>query len=163
MDWRQTAHDHPIPHMNVTAQRTTVSEDNIVADHAIVGHMRIRHEHAIAADDGFSGLRRTAIERHELPNHRSVTHLQQRRLSTVLEILRRTPDSCHVMDLAFPANAASAVNHSVRSYPRTFTNGNIVLNDGKRPHSHLISNHGLGTDNCARINVSRHYCEEESF
>jgi hypothetical protein len=156
----QPAEDDPAPNVHMTTERRAVRENHIIAHDAIVTNVRICHEQAIASNDRSAGLGCCPIECDELADDGVVADFKSRGLSFEFEVLRKTTDGCHRMDPALPPDAAAAVNHSVRSDRRPFTDGDIILDHSKWANLHAIANRGFGAHDCTRINVNRHYFEE---
>jgi len=47
---RQAAHVHPVAELDVAGQSCAIGHDDVVAQHAVMRDMRVRHEEVVAAD-----------------------------------------------------------------------------------------------------------------
>jgi hypothetical protein len=73
-----------MPHMPPTTTQSSmttwpahvdrVRQNDVVADLAVVRDVRVRHQQAVAADDGAAGGGRAAVQRRELAHDGAVAH-----------------------------------------------------------------------------------------
>src|SRR5262249_17308474 len=75
---------------HVSAGRRAGAEDHAVADVAVVGDVRVRHDEVVVTDRGLaSAAPRAAVDRDELPERVAPADRQPRALAFVFEVLRR--------------------------------------------------------------------------
>src|SRR5690348_6869882 len=87
------AHRGPFFHDDVSAQSCGVGEDDVVADHAVMGNVRVGHDERVIADKGqASALGGAAIDGDKFADSVVVADLEARRLAAVAYILRRESD-----------------------------------------------------------------------
>ena len=102
----QPAHDHVIADLDVAAERRDVRHHAVITDHAVVRHVRVRHEQVVAADARHAlVVRRAAVDGRELAEHVAVADLEPRRLALVLLVLRRIADRAELEDAVADADA----------------------------------------------------------
>ena len=104
----EAAHDHPVAELHVPAERGVVGHHDVVAELAVVRHVRVGHEQVVVADarDALV-VRRAAVDGAELAEHVAVADLEPRRLAPVLLVLRRIADRGELEDLRCPRRCAS--------------------------------------------------------
>ena len=89
----ERSHHRPLFDRHVAAQGGAIHQHGVIADHAIVPDVRVRHDQQVAAHLGQSAaLHRAAIDRHVLANLVVIADLEARRLAFVGDILRRHAD-----------------------------------------------------------------------
>ncbi len=134
----ETAKRHPVADLYVTAERGTVREHGVVANDAIVRHVRIRHEQVVVADAGHALIvRRAAIDGAVLAKDVPVADLEPRRLPLVLLVLGRIADRGELKEVVVRADASGTVDDDVRSHDRTRADLDIGPDDGERPHADI--------------------------
>jgi hypothetical protein len=95
-------------------QRRVVCQNAVIADHAVVPDMRIRHDQAMAPDARHAAAAsRPPRNRHALANRVLVAQRDARRLTLVFQILRRHPNARKRMKPIPRPNLQLPVEHHV--------------------------------------------------
>ena len=103
------ADDRPVLDRDVAGELHGVGEDDVVADAAVVGDVRVGHEQAVARRCASSRPRSLArFSGHVLADHRVLADLEVRRLAAVLEVLRRAAQHGAVVDVRSRAERGPA-------------------------------------------------------
>src|SRR5438045_6494592 len=133
MDRDETADDRAIVDGHVPRHLHPVRHDHVVADHAVVGDVDVRHQKAPLADGGFAGRGAAAIDGRVFANDGAATDFDPGLFALVLEILRVVADHGAVADLdAFP-DAGVALEHRVRRDGASVADRHLGADDAVRP------------------------------
>ena len=133
MHRRQPAENRIVADLDVAAEGRHVRQDDLVADAAIVRHMRIGHQKIVVADAGHAfALHRAAVHGHEFPDHVPVADLEPGRFALVLLVLRSVADRCELVDLVLCADAGRAVDDHMGSHPGARADAHARPNDAER-------------------------------
>ena len=90
MHGRQAAHGDPIADLHMTAEGGAICHHDLVAQPAVMGDMRIRHEEIVVADARHAFIMsRAAVHRDGFAKYIAVADLEPRRLAFVFLVLRR--------------------------------------------------------------------------
>ena len=119
---------------HVAGERGAVAEDRLVADMAVVRHVRVGHEQVVIADARQpAAAGRAAMNRRELADDVAVADHQARPLAAELEILRNQPDRGHREDLVGVADLGPAVDHRRRADAAVAADRDVGADRGVRP------------------------------
>src|ERR1017187_3963756 len=111
----------------------------MVADGAIVRHMRVRHQEIVRSDNGLrAGLIR-AVKRDVLAKNIVVADAQPRQLAFVFQILGRVPDDATGVKMVVRANFRFAGQINVRPDDAIRAQFDAGINHGIRPDTNACS------------------------
>src|SRR5262245_49534396 len=109
------AEGHEVTHLAMTGDPHVVREDDVVADLAVVGDMRGRHQEAIVADARLHAAALGAwIDGHVLADDATLADDQAAGLAMILEVLRLVPDRSEGIDPRGLADLGAAGDRHVR-------------------------------------------------
>jgi len=126
----------------------------MIADHAIVADVRIRHQPIVIAHARNALILHGAgRNRHMLEHGIAVAHHQLRRLITVLFVLRLATDVRASMKTVVLANGGHAFDGDMRPDNRAGADLDVLTNDRKRANFNVGSEFSLGMDNCGWMDL----------
>ncbi len=134
-------------HRHVTAEKTVVRDDHLVAEGAIMPEMRAGHEEIVVADAGRGTRGRAPMNGHMLANDIAVADFD-RAASPGLEteILRRATDERTVSNLVIRPQANHAFDHGVRLDDSARSDFHFTADARKRPDLDVIAEACAGID-----------------
>lgn len=127
----------------LTRQLYGVGHDDIVVQDAIVRHMAVRHNEAIASDNGFALAERTTMNGSALADGGVVSDDGEGLFAVELKVLRDGSYDCRGEDTAVLADSG------------TMHDAGIGHNDRTGSDFHIIFDIGKGTNLCSWVNLSR--------
>src|SRR5439155_8717426 len=123
---------------------------HVLAQRAVVGHVRVGHEHAVAADAGRGPGLGGEVRSHVLADLGGFADFEERGLGArVLEILRRAPQHGAVMDAAAVPDPGPAGQQRVAADRDAVADANVRADHGPR------SDVDAGSDLCALVHERR--------
>ena len=127
----------------------------MIADHAVVADVRVRHDQVVAADASHAAaLDRAAMHGAEFAKLVRVAHLKPHALAGVCQVLRIAADNGKRMHMIVPAERGGSRDHGVRFEDAAFAEFDIVADDREGPDSDSAADfRGFGND-CPGINVA---------
>ncbi len=138
----------PIFHLYIAGQQSPAGYDRMIADLAVMRHVRMMHEEIVVADDSGAAFDGAAVDLTVFTDDVAVADLEKTLLTFVGEVLRDMPDDRAHVDFVVLADFASASEHSGGQDSGAAT-------DLDRAVDHDIgANIGFGVDLGARVNQS---------
>ena len=124
--------ERAVLNLNVPAQQRAVGHDYMVADEAIVPHVRVGHEKIMRSDYGLGvGFGRT-MDGNMFAEDVVVSDAQPRRLVLVFQILWRVANHATGMELVVRANRRQSGEINVRPDDAIRAKDDALVNDGIR-------------------------------
>ena len=131
----QAADDGLVTHLHMSGQRGVVSQDGLVAHHAVVRDVYIGHDPVVVPDGGDAPVLHGAdVEGAELADRVAVADLQTRGLARVFFVLRSCSQRTELEDAVVFANARMALDHAVRANRRARADLHMGADNRIRPH-----------------------------
>ena len=122
----------------MAAQGRAIRHHDLVAETAVMGDMRIRHQQIVAADARYTlVMGGAAIHRDGFPKDVAIADFEPRRFAFVLLVLRRIAQGGKLKYLVVGADACRAVDDGVRSYPGAGPDDDVRSDHGERPDLHI--------------------------
>jgi hypothetical protein len=139
-------------HDHVTGERGGVCHDDMVANQAVVGHMRLSHQKTIVADSGdATAAFGAAVNGDKIPNDIAMAN-------DCLSVFPQTSDPAAAIQstrtdrYAFHRRYSSAINHTMRIDANAITQLDLVANDHVWTDETFASQTGARTDDGGRMN-----------
>src|SRR2546430_1537585 len=101
----------------------------MVANYAVVCYMTVGHYKAIVTHPGSPAVPAAAVDRHKFANSSVITYLNGCFFPFIFEVLRNGSDHCSGKNAAIPANTGSLHDRYITTYPGTFANFHIMVNN----------------------------------
>lgn len=121
------ANDRKIIDGHVPSQIDCIGEDGMVADHTIVGHMRVGHHEDIVFEDGRSTLQGATVDGGILANRAIFPDDAGRFFSAKFEVLRNTGNHGTRENPSVFANSCAVIDDDVGADPAAFLDHDITL------------------------------------
>ncbi len=110
------AEDGLVTDVNMASQHDIVGQDDVIAENAVMGDMRIGQEQAVVADAGDPATAdRAAVHRHAFAYGAILTNDQCGIFTRLVKALRDTADHGHRVDLGAGADFGQTGHDSVRN------------------------------------------------
>ena len=114
MDSHQSANDGVVTDRNMACQRGRIGHDQVVSKMAVMRDMDIGHEKIMFPDGGdATALHSASVHRDVFTQDGVVANDNARRLSLILQMLRRSPDGGIGIDLAALSDLGPTFNVDV--------------------------------------------------
>lgn len=121
---------------NMPAKGCVIGKDHMVANNAVMAHMRARHEKSVIADPGFTAARRrTDIHGCMFTDNIMSANGQAGVLATVTGMLRRAAQPGKGMHLGTGANVGPPLYRDVAMEHHIVVKGHMRANNTKRPYT----------------------------
>src|SRR5262249_33487046 len=115
MDGGKRSYDGVILYPDMAGKGSGIGHDDVIADMRVVGYVAVGHEEAVISHGCDSPApARPAVHGHELAEHVSLAHAQDRLLALVFQVLRIAPDRAETIEAAIFADRGPAVDLNVR-------------------------------------------------
>jgi hypothetical protein len=121
-------------HHGVSGQDCASSEDDMIAEHAVMRHVRMVRDEVVGADDSFLARLGGALRGEMFAEDILIPDAQSRRRSVILQILGRIADHATGVEFVLRANRGHAGDVNMRS------------DDAARSDFHRFINHSVGPD-----------------
>jgi hypothetical protein len=147
------AHRGPFFHDDMASQSCGVGEDNVVADHAVMGHVGVGHDQGVIADAGeASTLGGAAIDGDKFADGVIVADFKARRFAFVTQVLRGESDRRKRKKAIARANRCGPFDGDMRDEFATFAEFDICANCAIGPNFAGGVNLRAGFDDCGAVN-----------
>ena len=141
---RQSTQDREIADLDVPAQGGHIGQDDLIADAAIVRHVRIGHQEIVVADARHAvAVHGAAVHRDAFTNDIAVADLEPGWLPLVLFVLGRVAQRGELEDLVVRTDSSGSVDDDVRSDPGARSDGDIRSDDAEGADLHVRGNFRL--------------------
>ena len=153
MNGGHAANDDVVSNVYVSPQRGTVRHNDEITNAAVVCHVRVSHEEAIAADDGPAGLDGCAIQCDTFADHGVVANFDSGWFPVVFQVLGGAADDSAGKNFAVLPQPAAICDMSVGADPRPFADGDIVFDDGEWTDRDIFAEMRLRANDGVWINL----------
>ena len=138
-----------IAYLAMAGEHDVIGEDNVVADLAVMRHMRVGEEGAFVADDCLQAAGLGAgVHGDALADQAVVADGEDGTLTVIFEILRLVADGGEGEDAAARANRRAPGDDSVRDQFDALAQSNLRADMAKRPDAHAGGQLRAVLDNC---------------
>ena len=145
----RAAKSRVLANTNVTAQLASIRDDSPFANLAVVPHMGVSHdEDARGNACATAALDRAAVERRVFADDAIFANFKMRRLACVLEVLRRRPEDCPIVNVRICLDGHSTVNAHSRFEHHIFADFGPFIDNAPRANNCRL------VDFCGRMNES---------
>src|SRR5665213_1823145 len=152
---RQTTHVHPVTQLYVPGKCCAVGHDDVIAKHAVMRNVRVRHEEIVTADAGNALIvGGAAVDGTKFAKYVVIADLKMRALACVFLVLRIAADGC---ELEYPIGRADArrpADDRMRSDGCSRADHDIGVNDRIRTDADVGCKFRLWRDDRARVNYA---------
>src|SRR5258708_184030 len=115
------------------AECGAIGHHDLVAETAVMSHVRIRHQQIVVADVRHSPIvGGAAIHRDGFAKHVAVADFEKRGLALLFLVLRRVAQGSELKNLVAGADARRSVDHRVRADPSAGADDHIRTDDRER-------------------------------
>ena len=136
----------------VPGQLSSICENHVIADQAVVTDVRVSHDQIVAAEaSDAAAFDRAAMHGAELAKLVFIAHLEPYPLARVCEILRIAADDRKREEMILAAERGRAAHNRVRLDNTAVAEFDFVSDDGEGSHLHAISEFRGGRNDCPRI------------
>lgn len=133
----QTAHDDFVAHGDVPGQGRGVGQDVVVADHAVVGDVRVGHHQVVRADAGHSAAALgAAMDGRKFADPVAVANDKRALFTAEFQVLGFAADAGHRMDMVFGAESREAFDLGSGVNDCFVADVNTVFDNGERANRH---------------------------
>src|SRR5437867_3854248 len=133
----ESAHHGMISHLDVTAQRAVIGENDVVANRTIVPDVTVGQKISAITNPRFAFARGTAMRRHEFAKCVSVANFQISRFTAIFQVLSLLADGTVSVKLVFRAGLHRP------------TECDMMLQPAIGAEHDARSDYAVGTDDCS--------------
>ena len=148
MHGRHSTDNSEIIHYDLTGQLTSIRDNAIIPDLAVMRNMHVGHDQTIAPDFSYPLSGSTSIYSRTLPDGRVITNLDDCLPSLEFKILRNGRNNSPRKNLTIFPDMRSLQDSDIRTNSCSLLNDNILINCHKRLNHHVIR------DLSFRMNIS---------
>ena len=130
--------------LDVAGHVDGVGEDDVIPDPAVVGHVGVGHDEAVAPHPCDPRGRRAPVQGRVLADRGAGADLQRALLAVVLEVLGIGAHRGAVVDLAVLADAGGPLQQRVGPHLHPVGQAHLRPDDGERTHAHRVRQLGVG-------------------
>jgi len=136
-------------HDHMAGQGGITRHDDVIAQQAVVGDVRVGEQQVVRAEDGRVAIIRRAMDGHPFAENVPVADLQPRDAAFPLQVLGLLAEGGEREDFIFPAEFRVAVQDDMGMQFAAVAQGDVFADDAVRP------DFAIGTNLCLRMNDRR--------
>lgn len=138
---------------DVSGDGDVVCDGAVVGDGAVVAHMDKGHDVVAIPDDGFVPGSGSPVNGDKFPNKVIVSDFEECFLSGIFAILGVSAEDGTLVDIVSITEDGVGSDRDVGTEDTSVAQNRFWFNDAKRPDLHILSDVGLGADDCGRVDV----------
>lgn len=138
---------------DVSSDGDVVCDRAVVCDGAVVAHVNKGHDVVTIPDYGFVTSSGSPVDGDEFANKVVVSDFEECFLSRVFSVLGVSAEDGTLVDVITITEDGIGSDGDVGTEDASVTQNRFWFNDAKRPDLHILSDVGLGADDCGRVDV----------
>ena len=152
----KAADNRKVVHAYMPAESGSVGHDDVIAELAVMGDVRVGHAQVAAADTGNAASAfRAPVERGEFTDTVIVAELQPRHFALELEILRFAADQRVGMDMVAHAHPRVIFDDGVGVDAAAIPDDDMLFDDRIGAYFHILADLRIGVHDSSGVDLLR--------